>query len=70
MLVHTFDRFYVVTKFVLPSIGDLIFSALNYDNTCAYLDDKSMHDTDSKKHMLDLITFGKRLNLLCFITKH
>ena len=36
--MHSFDRFYVVTKFILPSIGDLDFSKLNYDNTCAYLD--------------------------------
>ena len=24
LLAHTFDRFYVVTKFILPSMGDLI----------------------------------------------
>ena len=53
MLAHSFDRFYVVTKFILPSIGDLNFSELNYDNTCAYLDDTNICNTDSKKHMLD-----------------
>ena len=26
MLAHSFDRFYVVTKFILPSIGDLNFT--------------------------------------------
>ena len=36
MLVHSFDRFYVVTKFILPMIGDKKFSKLNYDYTCAY----------------------------------
>ena len=36
MLVPSFDRFYVVTKFILPSIGDLNFSKLNYDNTCLF----------------------------------
>ena len=41
MLTHSFDRFYVVTKFILPLIGDLKFSNLNYDNTCAYLDGKN-----------------------------
>ena len=61
MLAHSFDRFYVVTKFILPSIGDLNFSKLNYDNTCAYLDNKNVHDTDSKKHMLDLMTFCKKI---------
>ena len=61
MLTHSFDRFYVVTKFISPSIGDLNFPTLNYDNTCAYLDDKNMHDTDSKKHMLDVMTFCKKI---------
>ena len=37
MLAHSFDRFYGVTKFILPSIGDLEFSKLNYDNTCNLL---------------------------------
>ena len=61
MLAHLFERFYIVTKFILPSIGDLKFSTLNYDNTCAYLDNKNMHDTESKKHMLDLMTFCKKI---------
>ena len=61
MLAHSFDRFYMVTKFILPSIGDLKFSALNYDNTCAYLDNRNMHDRESKKHMLDLMTFCKKI---------
>ena len=34
MLAHSFDRFYVVTKFILPSIKDLKFSKLNYGRTC------------------------------------
>ena len=37
MLVHSFDRFYVVTKFMLPTIGDIKFSRLNFDDTCAYM---------------------------------
>ena len=36
MLAHSFDRFFVVPKFILPSIGDLIFSKLDYDNTCVF----------------------------------
>ena len=61
MLAHLFDRFYMVTKLILPSIGDLNFSTLNYDNTCTYLDNKSVCDTDSKKHMLDLMIFCKKI---------
>ena len=53
MLAHSFDRFYVVTKFILPSIKDLKFSNLNYDNACAYLDKKNGHDEVTKKYTLD-----------------
>ena len=41
MLANLFDKFYVVMKFILPSIGDLNISTLNYDNTCAYEDNKT-----------------------------
>ena len=61
MLTHSFDRFYVVTKFILPSIGDLKFSNLNYDNTCAYMDNKNAHSTETRKYMLDLRTFCKKI---------
>ena len=61
MLAHLFDRFYVVTIFILPYIGDLKFSTLNYDNTCAYLDNRNLYNSESKKHMLDLMTFCKKI---------
>ena len=37
MLAHSFDRFYVVTKFVLPTMEDLKFSPIEFDSTCSYL---------------------------------
>ena len=46
MLAHSFDRFYIATKFILPSIRDLNFYTLNCDNTCAYLDNKNMCNTE------------------------
>ena len=61
MLTHLFNRFYVVTKFILPSIGDLKFSHLNYDNTCVYLDNKDAQNTETRKYMLDLRTFCKKI---------
>ena len=61
MLVHSFDRFYVVTKFMLPTIGDLKFSKLDFDDTCAYMDNKYAQSTDSRKHMLDLKTFCNKI---------
>ena len=61
MLTHSFDRFFVVTKFILPSIGDLDFSKLNYDNTCTYLDNRNICDTDTKKHLLYLLAFCRKI---------
>ena len=69
MLAHSFDKFYAVTKFILPSIGDLNISTLNYGNTFAYLDNKKVHDTDSKKYMLDLMTFCKKIKPFVFYYK-
>ena len=69
MLACSFDRLYVVTKFILPSTGDLNFLKLNYDNTFAYLDNKNVHNTDSKKHMLDLMTFCKKIEPSVFYYK-
>ena len=61
MFTHLCDRFYVVTKFILPSIGDLKFSNLSYDNTCAYMDNKNAQNTETRKYMLDLRTFCKEI---------
>ena len=61
MLMHSFNRFYMVTKFMLPSKEDLKFSKLNYNNTCGYLDNKNTHGTETRKQMLYLMTFCKKI---------
>ena len=61
MIVHSFDRFYVVTKFILPTIGDLNFSKLNYNETCTYVDNKNAQNTETMKYILDLKTFCKKM---------
>ena len=48
MLAHSFDRFYVVTKYMLPMIGDLKFSKLDFDYTCAYKEKEYAPSTDSR----------------------
>ena len=58
--MHSFDRFYAVTKFILPSIGDLNFLKLNYNNMCLFRQQKFC-DTESKKDMLDLMTFCQKI---------
>ena len=36
MLAHSFDRFYVVTKFILPLVNDLKFLPIDFDEKCNY----------------------------------
>ena len=61
MLVHSFHRFYAVTKFILPSIKDLKFSKFNYDSTCAYLAEKNRCTTEDKKNILDLLAYCRKI---------
>ena len=37
-LSHSFDRFYVVTKFELSKVQDLQFTTIPYDKVCNHLD--------------------------------
>ena len=61
MLGHSFDRFYVVTKFMLPMIGDIKFSKLNFDNTCMYMNEEYTPNTDSRKYLTELRTYCNKI---------
>ena len=61
ILAHSFDRFYVVTKFILPSIKDLKFSKLKFDDTCAYLQEKNGQTAKAEKYILDLIPYCRKI---------
>ena len=37
MLTHSFDRFYVVTKFEMPNIDDLKLPTFTFDFACTHL---------------------------------
>ena len=50
MLVHSRDRFYVITKFMLPMIGDIRFCKLNFDHACTYMKKEYAPNTDSRKY--------------------
>ena len=65
MLAHSFDRFYVVTKFILPKIGDLKFSKLDFDYTCAYMEKEYTPNTDLRKYMLELRAYCNKVKPLC-----
>ena len=61
MLAHSFDRFYIVTKFMLPSMGDIKFSNLNFDNSCTYMNKKYAPNTDSSKYLAELKTYCNKI---------
>ena len=48
MLAHSFDRFYVVTKFILLTVIDSKFSPIDFDETCDYLQEKNGCNKDAK----------------------
>ena len=56
MLAHSFDRFYIIAKFVLPSMGDLKFSNLKFDHSCTYMNKKYTPNIESSKYLAELKT--------------
>ena len=61
MLVHSFDRFYVVTKFKVPMIGNIKFSKLNFDSTCEYVKKEYAPNTYSRKYLTELRTYCDKI---------
>ena len=61
MLAHSFDRFYIVTKFMLPSVGDIKFSELNFDHFCAYMNKEYARNMDSSKYLTELKTYCNKI---------
>ena len=49
MLAHSFDRFYLVTKFILPTLDDLKLSLIKYDKECRYIRDQDDKDNEQIK---------------------
>ena len=67
MLVHSFDRFYVVTKFMLPMIRDIKFSKLNFDHTCTYMKKEYAPNSDSRKYLTELRTYCNKIKTFCIL---
>ena len=61
MLAHSFDRFYIVTKFMLPSMWDIKFSKLNFDHTCTYMNKEYAPNMDSRKYLTELKTYCNKI---------
>ena len=61
MLAHSFDRFYIVTKFMLPSVKDIKFSNLNFDQSSAYMNKNYAPNMDSSKYLSELQTYCNKI---------
>ena len=62
MLAHSFDKFSVVTKFILPTMGDLKLSPINCNKECKYLENLDNKDNEkTKTYIKDLITYCIKL---------
>ena len=60
--MHSVDRFYVVTKFILPTVSDINFSKLDFDNDCEYLRKRDKgHNHRIEQHISDLIVFCRKI---------
>ena len=57
MLAHSFDRFYVVRKFILSMLDDLKLSPIKYDKECNYLHNLDDQNNDQvKENIRDLLS--------------
>ena len=62
MLGHSFDRFYVVTKFILPMLDGLKLSPAKYNKECNYLHSLDDQNNDQvKENIKDLLSYCAKL---------
>ena len=59
MLSHSFDRFYVVTKFGMPKVKDLKLTAFTFDLTCEHLKNPEGYIHRYLKHCQKIAPFVK-----------
>ena len=57
MLTHSFDRFYVIAEFVLPTLDDMKLSPIKYDKECNYLINLDDEDDDQIKQNINDLLF-------------
>ena len=59
MLSHSFNKSYVATKFILPTVKDLKFSTLTFNDKFEYLQENKAQHSEEKQYILDCITYVK-----------
>ena len=62
MLAHSFDRFYVITKLILPTLDDLKLYPIKYDKKCQHLRNLDGEDDDRiKQNIKDLLFYCAKI---------
>ena len=57
LLYHSFDRFYVVTKFDIPKIEDLKLATFTFDLTCEHLNNPKSYIHWYLKHCQKIASY-------------
>ena len=57
MLAHSFDTFYVVTKFEMPEIEDLKLTTFTFDSTCSHLVRDKTYMQKYLKHCQQIVPY-------------
>ena len=52
MICHSFDRFYVITKYKLPKVENLRLTTIEFDHTYSYLDGDGKYMSKLKRHSM------------------
>ena len=61
MLAHSFDRFYLVTKFILPLVSNLEFSPIDFNEKCNYSNDDLICNQNSEEYISNLKVYCKKM---------
>ena len=61
MLMHSFNRFYIITKFILPLIGDIRILHLTFDDSCSYMNKEYAPNMDSNRYLKELKMYCNKL---------
>ena len=70
MLAYSFNRFHVVTKFILPTTSDISFSKFHFEDNCEYLRKRGIgHNHRIGKCILDLIDYCRKIKSYAYFLK-
>ena len=59
MLSHSFDRFYVVTKFDLSKVEDLKLTTVQFDSKCSYV--AARNDMQPSNYFHKLLAYYQKI---------